>query len=170
MNIISKFVVGSEYGVDLLFELKEAQLRNLYENTEKTEKITLFIENELDRRATINQLNDLTTQLIIAFENDKALGYAMIKNSYNRPSAIEAEKAVELFFYILPEYQHAGVFEALWQKCLSVTRNYSYWTEILQNDVLLLAWQSCGFRISEESVWKPFDLKSYILVKSETPI
>lgn len=92
MNLISKFVVASEYGIDLLLDLKETELKNLYKDIIDEARLNAFLENELNRRATINYLNDLSTQLIIVFEDEKALGYTIVENSYERPSVLEDKK------------------------------------------------------------------------------
>lgn len=170
MKILSKFIVGSELGIDLLFELKEIQLREMYKNDIDSEKLTVYIEDELDRRTAINQLNDFTTQLIMVFGDDQPLGYAIVKNSYERPSVLKDKKAVQLFLYILPEFHKAEVFQSLWQKCQSVMRNCCSWTEILQNDPLLSTLESWGFTILQESKLQPFNLDSYILLASEPSV
>jgi len=164
MNIRSEFTVGSEYGIDLLFELKEVQLNTMYGERIDAERRNAHIENELNRRAAINELNDFTTQMIITFEEHKALGYAIIKNSYETPNSLKDKKALRIYCYILPEYQNAEVVQSIWQKSLSANRNYSYWIEVLQNDPLIPLLESLGFRISETSELKPFNLPSYILI------
>ncbi|SDQ96952.1 hypothetical protein SAMN05421664_2907 [Chryseobacterium soldanellicola] len=64
MDIISKFTVASEQGIDLLCELKELQLREMYKGQIEPEKLNELIESELNRRAAINELNDLSAQMV----------------------------------------------------------------------------------------------------------
>lgn len=165
MNIISKFTVGSEQGIDLLFELREVQLKEMYANILDPEKLQIFIKNEFNRRITINQLNDLSTQLIIVHEKEKALGYAILKNSFNNPEILKDKKTVQLSFFVLRDYQTPEVFNSLWEKCLSVTRNYSHWIEVIQNHSTIPILESFGFKISAQSELKPFNLPSYIMVR-----
>ncbi|GGG64925.1 hypothetical protein [Epilithonimonas arachidiradicis] len=165
MNIISKFTVGSERGVDLLLELKEVQLKEMYQDLLDANELEIFLENELDRRTIINELNDLSTQLIIVFQEEKAVGYAILKNSFEQPKILEGQKAIQFSFFVLHDYHKSEVFQSLWEKCLSVTRNYSHWTEIPENDLLIPTLESFGFNISEQLLLKPFDLPGYVMIR-----
>jgi len=147
MNIISKFTVGSEKGIDIFLSLKEVHLTEMYSALVDSVKLKSYIENELDRRTAINDLNDLSTQLIVVFDNndDKALGYAVIRNNFNQPTILEDKRAVNLSFFIISEYNIPEVQESLWQKCLSVTKSYSHWIELPASDPLVSFFESSGF-------------------------
>ena len=167
MNIISKFTVGSEKGIDVFLALKEAHLTEMYNDLVEPVKLRSYIENELDRRTAINDLNDLSTQLIVVFDidDDKALGYAVIKNNFNQPAILEDKRAVNLSFFILPEHNIQEVQQSLWQKCLSVTKNYSHWIELPANDPMISFFESLEFKVAEESKLEPFDVASQIMVR-----
>lgn len=165
MNVVSKFTVGSESGIDFLFELKEAQLKEMYKGVADQDQLKNFIESQLDRRKAINELNDLTTQLIITFGDDKPLGYAIIKNSFDRPNILKDEKAVRLHLYLLPEYQTSELFQSLWQKCLTVTKGYSHWIEIPFNTPLMPFLKDCEFKMFEKSTPEPFGMPSLIMIR-----
>ncbi|MCA6067958.1 GNAT family N-acetyltransferase [Chryseobacterium sp. RG1] len=167
MHIVAKFTVGSEQGIDLFLQLKEAQLKEMYKDNVDIEKLNLFMEDELDHRSAINYLNDITTQLVIVFGDDKALGYSIIKNAYERPSILKDKKAVKLSLYILPEYQNSEVFQSLWQKCLSVTKSYSQWMEVVSTDPLIPFYEDCEFKINTHSVLPPFQLPSSVLIRDK---
>lgn len=167
MNIISKFTVGSEKGIDIFLALKKTHLTEMHNAFVDPVKLKSYIENDLDRRTVINDLNDLSTQLIVVFDvdDDKALGYAVIRNNFNQPAVLENKRAVNLSFFILPEYNIPEVHQSLWQKCFSVTKNYSHWIELPANDPLIPFFESLKFKIAEESKLEPFDIDFQIMVR-----
>lgn len=167
MSIISKFTVGSEEGIDLLFDLKRLQFKQICDGVIEPEEIDQLIDKKLDRRDAINELNDLSSQMVIVFENDKPLGYAIVKSSYEQPEILEDKKAVYLTFYIAAEYISQEVYDSLWQKCLSITRSYAHWIELSQNDPLIPFFERSQFKICGQSHLKQFDIPSHIMVRNQ---
>ncbi|MCJ8154696.1 hypothetical protein MKJ01_13070 [Chryseobacterium sp. SSA4.19] len=165
MNIISKFTVGSEEGIDRFLVLKQAHLNEIYDNLIDPLTLNTYIENELDRRTAINDLNDLRTQLIIVFDDEEALGYAMIRNTFNQPTVLEDKRAVCLSFFILSGYNTQEICLSLWHKCLSVTKNYSHWVELPANSALIPFFENVGFTLAGQSKLKPFNLSSQIMIR-----
>jgi len=166
MSIVSKFTVASDEGLHNLFVLKEKQIRALY--TEKTTENVLneYIKQALDQKVIIDDLNNLSTQMITAFTQDKPVGYVIIKQSKNKPVVLQDQKAIQIdSFYSMPEYG-TDVSDSLWKKCLSASQFYDViWIEILQTDPLIPFIQSCGFKMLESSIMKPFDLPSYVFIR-----
>lgn len=165
MNIVSKFTVGSEKGIDLYLALKEAHLNEMYDGIIDRVELNTYIETELDRRTAINDLNDLSTQLIIVFDHDKPLGYALIRKSFKQPIILEGNKAVRLSFFILSEYRIPEVFLSLWQKCLSVTRNHSHWTKLPVNNPMIPFLEAIDFTVTERSQSTPFNEPFQVMVR-----
>lgn len=167
MNIISKFTVGSENGMDLFLALKEAHLKEMYEGIIDPVRLNPYLEDELDRRKAINGLNDLSTQLVIVFDDDQPLGYAMIGKTFSQPAVLEGRRAVHLSFFVLPNYRIPEVCHSLWQKCLSVTKNHSYWTELPANDAMIPFLETIDFTVAEQSQLKPFEVSSQVMVRQD---
>lgn len=168
MDITSKFIIGSEEGIRQLFFLKNAQIRGMYENVASADELDHYLSEQLNHREAINDLNDLSTQLIVLFVGDEPAGYTILKNSFQRPEVLEGKKALHYStFYILPEHDHPETRQSLWKKCLSAARTYeeAYWTETLQSDPLIPFFEECGFVIHEKSVMPPFQQPSVTLIK-----
>jgi hypothetical protein len=85
MDIAVRFTIGSEEGVSQLLMLQKAQIMERYENVVDTEQLNNYINEHLNYRNTINELNDLSTQLLILFIEDKPAGYTIIRNSFSGP-------------------------------------------------------------------------------------
>lgn len=165
MNIISKFTVGSENGVDLFLALKEKYIKELFDGSVDPVKYNAYLEKELDRRTAINDLNNLSTQLIIVFDDDQSLGYAVMKSTFNQPSVLEGKRAVCLSFFILSKYDIPEVRQSLWQKCLSVTKNHAHWIELFPGSPLVPFFEDIGFTVAEQSESEPFDTPSLVMVR-----
>ena len=168
MDIEVKFTIGSEEGIGQLFFLQNAQIRGQYEDVTDSGQLDLYIKEKLNHRNVINDLNDLSTQLLVLFVESKPAGYTIIRNSFERPEVLEGKRVINYSsFYILPEYNNPETRQALWKKCVSITRTFdeAYWIETLQSDPLVPFFEECGFAIHEQSVMKPFDQPSVVLIK-----
>ena len=165
MEITTKFTIASEEGIKNLFFLRNTRISAMYAGSVEEAKLKEYREKLSNHREAVNELNNLTTQMITVFVKDVPAGYALLKQS-TAPEALKGKKASHLdAFYILPEYDGESVRDALWKKCRSVTRmSDALWIEMLQTDLLLPYLQSCGFTISDSAEMKPFAKASYILV------
>jgi predicted acetyltransferase len=167
MNIISKFAVGSDESIDQLFSLREYQLKDTYENLLESQELKNYIKEQLDHKTTINELNDLSTQLIMTFVENKPVGYIILKNSYYQPKVLADKKAIQIIsFFILSEYDNIETRQSLWQKCFSVTRSYNHWIELPKNDPSISFLAKCEFKIIEQCEMKPFNIPSHVMVRS----
>lgn len=170
MNIISKFTVGSDEGIDQLISLREKQLKNIYGNILELQELENYSKEQLDHRVISNELNDISTQLIIAFSNNKPVGFIIVKNCYHQPKILADKKAIHVVsFFILSAYDNMETRQSLWQKCFSVTTSYSHWIELPQNDPSIAFLEKCDFKIIEQCEMKPFNIPSHIMVRLQVP-
>lgn len=166
MSIISKFTIATEEGLAVLFQLREAQIRNLYTSSTDTASLNQYITQQLDHKETILELNDLSTQMLTVYNKEIPAGYVMIKQ-VDQPAVLADKKVINLAsFYIEPNQNQEEVRASLWNKTLSLTRQYdAIWLEVLQHDPLLPYFKAWGFEISEEKVMQPFEQPSYLLIR-----
>jgi len=166
MDIVSKFTIASEDGIRNLFMLKETQIREMYKGSVEEAALNAYIKQQLDERATINDLNNLSTQMMTVFLKDVPVGYVIIRQSVN-PKILAEQKVIHYSsFYIMSEYNNTETRTSLWNKCLSVTRKYdAMWIEVLQTDPLIPFLESCGFMVHEQSEMKPFGKASHIMIR-----
>lgn len=167
MHIISKFAVASETGLETLFFLKKTKLKDMYETVVPAQEFALFLEQQLQYRTTVDELNDWGTQLLVVYADEVPAGFAMANQSNHFPEVLQGKKNLHFsYFYILPEYDTTEIRTSLWHKCLSISTRYeAIWLELLQNDPLLPFLESSGCILHETSRMKPFSLPSHILIR-----
>ncbi|WP_413514078.1 hypothetical protein [Myroides odoratus] len=166
MSVISKFTIATEEGLAVLFQLREAQIKTLYSSIVEEPALNQYLVQQLNHKETVLELNDLSTQLLTVYDNDIPAGYAMIKPA-NQPVLLAAKKVINLAsFYIQLEHNREEVRASLWNKIVSLTRQYdAIWLEVLQNDPLLPYFKALKFDIIEETHRAPFGQPSYLLVR-----
>lgn len=163
MEIISKFTIGSDEGVDDLFTVIKSSVKTMYKELVSEEEITQYIEN-WDPRKMINELNNLSNQLIVTYAGQKPVGYGIVKSGSGYPGSLEGKRFTELNFVILKEYDTPETRESLWKKCKTAASFTDIiWTNILTEDPLLEFLKETGFVIKENSKTTPFQLPSYIV-------
>jgi hypothetical protein len=164
MNIVSKFTIGSDEGIDNLFDVIRPSVSSLYKGLVPEEDIKNHILH-LDRRKVINDLNDLSNQLIMSYQDDQPIGYSILKTGSGYPGLSEEKRATELSFVILQEYNSPEARQSLWKKCrAAVAFTDVVWINMLINDPLVDFLKESGFSIAEETHSGPFQLPSYLLI------
>lgn len=166
MSIITKFTIATEEGRAILFQLKEAQIREKYASKVEATTLAYYLAQQLDHKEAILELNDLSTQLLTVYHDEIPAGYSMIKQ-VDQPAMLADKKVIHLAsFYVLPHHNEEDVRTSLWKKVLSLTRQYdAIWLEVLQDDSLLPYFQAWGFEISEKRTMQPFEQASYLLIR-----
>jgi hypothetical protein len=79
MEIISKFTVGSEEGISDLIAIIDSSVYTLHKDFISEEDIQKY-SNQIDPRKMINDLNDLSNQLIMTYADQRPVGYSIIKS------------------------------------------------------------------------------------------
>ncbi|WP_336963345.1 hypothetical protein [Chryseobacterium contaminans] len=163
MEIVSKFTIGSDEGVDDLFTIIKSSLHSTYKALISEEEIQQYIEN-WDPRKMINELNNLSNQLIITYAGQKPVGYSIVKSGSVYPDSLEGKRFTELNFVILKEYDTPEARKSLWKKCKAAASFTDIiWTNILTEDPLLEFLKESGFVIKENAKTAPFKLPSYLM-------
>lgn len=164
MEIISKFTVGSDQGIDNLFAVMRPYIRNTYQEIISSEKIEEYLREHVEYRKMINVLNDLSTQLIMVFVNNEPVGYCLFKSGSVYSNSPEGKRMTEIIdFSILPEYDSAEVRQSLWNKSRSaITFTDSIWITIKENAPVVSFFKDKGFVFKENAVTKTFSLPGHI--------
>ncbi|WP_437918339.1 GNAT family N-acetyltransferase [Sphingobacterium sp. LRF_L2] len=166
MKIISKFVVGSDQGIDFFLSLREAEWNEFYPYLQTTDNVEGLKNKFLNRNDTIDELNALGTQMVIAFSDDLPVGYVLFKNSVDKQGIFKEQKSVQLLsFYILPTYDVQEIGTVLWNKCFASTRSYHHWIMVLENSLLIPFLENYGFQILAKSQHKIYSVSSYLMAR-----
>lgn len=164
MNINSKFTVGSEEGISDLIRLIDSSVYTLHKGLVPEEDIKKYIENNIDPRKMINDLNNLSNQMIITYADDRPAGYSIIKSGTSHPSLPEGKRATEISFVILAEFDSEETGQSLWKKSRSAASFTDIiWINMMTHDPLLEFFRGLGFRVAADAVGGPFELPSHIL-------
>ncbi|WP_145953245.1 hypothetical protein [Chryseobacterium indologenes] len=164
MDIISKFTVGSEEGISDLITIIDSSVYRLHKEFVSEEHIKKYIQQEIDPRKMINDLNDLSNQLIMTYANQKPVGYSIIKSGSLHSGIPDGKRATEISFVILSEFDTPETRDSLWKKCRSaVSFTDIIWINILDHDPLTGFLKECGFITAESSKTGPFQMPSHIL-------
>ncbi|UTX49836.1 hypothetical protein [Chryseobacterium sp. MA9] len=164
MDIISKFTVGSEEGISDLITIIDSSVYTLHKDFVSEEDIKKYIHNEIDPRKMINDLNDLSNQLIMTYADQKPVGYSIIKSGSLHPGISEGKRATEISFVILSAFDSPETRQSLWKKCRSaVSFTDIIWINMLDHDPLLAFLKESGFISVSGSKADPFQLPSHIL-------
>ncbi|MGG5207938.1 hypothetical protein ACQWU4_03255 [Chryseobacterium sp. MIQD13] len=161
---MSKFTVGSEEGISDLITIIDSSTYTMHKDLVPEEDIKKYIANDIDPRKMINDLNDLSNQLIITYADDQPVGYSILKSGHNHPALPEGKRATEISFVILPEFNSPDIRESLWKKCRSAASFTDIiWLNMMSHDPLLEFLKKSGFVITADTTAGPFQLPSHIL-------
>ncbi|MDP9960018.1 hypothetical protein [Chryseobacterium lathyri] len=164
MNIISKFTVGSEEGISDLITIIDSSVYAMHKGLVPEEDIKKYIENDIDPRKMINDLNDLSNQLIITYADGKPAGYSIVRSGLSHPTLPEDKKATKISFVILPDLDSPEIRESLWKKSRSAASFTDIiWLNMMVHDPLLEFLKESGFTIFADTTAGPFQLPSHIL-------
>ncbi|WP_185289661.1 hypothetical protein [Chryseobacterium lactis] len=163
MEIISKFTVGSEEGISDLIAIIDSSVYTLHKDFVSEEDIQKY-SKQIDPRKMINDLNDLSNQLIMTYADQRPVGYSIIKSGSLYPGIAEGKRATEISFAIISEFNTPEIRQSLWKKCRSaVSFTDVIWINILAHDPLLEFFKESGFVAVSDSQSGPFQLPSHIL-------
>ena len=164
MDIISKFTVGSEEGISDLIAIIDSSVYTLHKDFVSEDEIKKYIQNEIDPRKMINDLNDLSNQLIMTYADQKPVGYSIIKSGSLHPGIPDGKRATEISFVILSEFDSLETRQSLWKKCRSaVSFTDIVWANMLDQDPLSEFLKEIGFVSVSDSKAGAFQLPSHIL-------
>lgn len=163
MEIISKFTVGSEEGISDLIAIIDSSVYTLHKDFVSEEDIQKY-SKQIDPRKMINDLNDLSNQLVMTYADQRPVGYSIIKSGSLYPGIAEGKRATEISFAIISEFNTPEIRQSLWKKCRSaVSFTDVIWINILAHDPLLEFLKESGFVAVADSQSGPFQLPSHIL-------
>ena len=90
-------------------------------NTE--EDMRLYLENTFSSEAIKKEIEDVQVCFLLAYDGEKAVGYAKVKTTAENPEGLQAVHAMEIErFYVTKEYIGKHVGKTLMTACLQYGR------------------------------------------------
>ncbi|NIG54882.1 N-acetyltransferase [Chitinophaga sp. Cy-1792] len=153
MNITTKFAVVNKQGMDALLMLTKTLAEEKYATLIKPKILAEYISVYYNEQKLISEINNFSNQWLIVYADNEPAGYVRLSSKGQRPPSLESRRAVRVAdFGILKKYPEAEVRDALFEKCLSVTRQYSNaWMIEYAGNPLLSIFENKGFVRSPES-------------------
>jgi hypothetical protein len=164
MEIISKFTVGSDQGIDNLFAVMRPYIRNKYKELISSEKIEEYLNEHVEYKKMIHNLNDLSTQLIMVFADNEPVGYCLFKSGATYSGSTEGKRMTEIIdFAILPEFDTQEVRASLWNKSrTAITFTDSIWINLGHHDSMVDFFKNKEFTFIKDSELKAFSIPAGI--------
>jgi ribosomal protein S18 acetylase RimI-like enzyme len=152
MNIITKFTVATEQGMNVLLTLTRELAMEKFSSLMEQKLIDSYISKNFNQQTLINELNSMSNQWLVTYVDDNPAGYARITSKGKRPSVLDGKRAIRIAdFGISKKYQDPTISNTLLEKCLNVCKPYEgIWiNEYAQNPVIKL-FENKGFARQKE--------------------
>ena len=153
MNIITKFTVASEKGLETLLMLTKELAIEKYSTLLEQKVLDSYISRKFNAQALIAEVNSMSNQWLVVYVDDQPAGYACLTSKGKRPKALEGKGAIRIMdFGVLKQYLTSAVTEVLLEKCLSVCKSYANaWIVEYVDNPLVEVFENKGFKRQQES-------------------
>ena len=167
-NIITKFTIGTEQGLSTLLFLTQTIAREKLLPLLPKEQVENYLSENFSGQALTVELNSMSNQWLVVYDNDKPAGFARITSKGERPEVIANKRAIRIAdFGVLKEYDDPAIMHSLFDKCWSVCKAYeAIWINEYAENPFIPFFESEGFtRLNEEIVPEEFFLPGVTLIK-----
>jgi len=139
-----KFVVAADKVLAELAHLGRAIAAEKYAGLLQTDLLEHYINNKFNERALTDSINNFSSQWLVAYAGDEAVGFACLSSKGKKPPAISAQRSIGItLYYMLQPYDK---HPALLEKCLGVAApNAAVWVAEYVNSPLLTLFEQYGF-------------------------
>ncbi len=127
MNIITKFTVVTEQGMEALLMLTKELALEKYSTLLEKKVLDRYIAQQYNKQALIAAINNISNQWLIVYLDNEPAGYACITSKGTRPQELESKRAARIRdFGVLKKYTAPEVSASLLEKCLTVCKSYDH--------------------------------------------
>jgi len=125
MNIITKFTVATEQGMEALLMLtKTLALQKFAQLLEPAELERYIIEN-FNAKTLVNEINSMSNQWLVVYVDDQPMGYARITSKGKKPISVGSKRAIRIADFGVCQHQaQQQIMTSLIDKCLAVCSTY----------------------------------------------
>lgn len=147
MNIITKFTLSSQPGMDALFMLTQTLAREKFATLLPGKTLEAYIAQYFSKAALIAETNSMSNQWLVVYMDDNPAGYARITSKGKKPQVLEGKRAMRIAdFGVLATYVDPAVSTSLFDKCMAVCEPYEgTWINEYTANPLIRFFESKGF-------------------------
>lgn len=169
MNIVTKFVIATDQGIETLLTLTRQLAIEKYSAVVDPQILDRYITENYHRKALIDELNSMSNQWLVVYADNAPAGYARITTRGKKPQLLDGKRSIRIAdFGILNAFPATAVRDSLLEKCLTVCRSHQG-VQIWLNEHVESPWiqmfENNGFtRIQDACTLDELPLQSVCLI------
>ncbi|SDG22525.1 hypothetical protein SAMN04487996_116111 [Dyadobacter soli] len=169
MNIVTKFTIATDQGIETLLALTRQLAMEKYSELVDARELDHYITENYHRKALIDELNSMSNQWLVVYADNAPAGYARITTRGKKPRFLEGKRSVRIAdFGILHAFPSPAIRDSLFEKCLSVCRSHQdvqIWVNEHPGSPWIKLFESNGFtRIQDACELDDLPLESVCLI------
>jgi hypothetical protein len=147
-QIITKFTIGTELGINNLLFLTAASAREKFAGKIPDQELEDYINSNFNKDALMVELNSMSNQYLIVYADDEPAGYARVTSKGARPEIFEGKTLARIAdFSVLAKYNDPLISKSLFEKCLAIsTKQQVVWISEYESNPYLAFFESYGFK------------------------
>ncbi|RAJ77361.1 hypothetical protein CLV59_107128 [Chitinophaga dinghuensis] len=147
MNIITKFTVVTEQGMEALLMLTKELAIEKYSTALEKKVLDRYIAQQFNKQALVAAINNISNQWLVVYADNEPAGYACITSKGTRPAVLENKRAARIRdFGVLKKYTAPEISASLLEKCLTVCKAYDHlWIMEYADSPLVGIFEQKGF-------------------------
>lgn len=167
-NIVTRFTIGNEGGVNALLFLTAAIAREKFSGKVPDTILEEYIKANFNKEALLTELNSLSNQFLVVYADEEPSGYARVTSKGDRPKLFEGKTLARIAdFGVLDNYKDLSINKSLFEKCLLISNKQQVvWINEFEASPYLEFFESYGFKKNEDVIASyDLSLPSVVLVK-----
>ncbi|WP_333862959.1 GNAT family N-acetyltransferase [Sphingobacterium sp.] len=168
MNIITKFTVATEQGIEALLMLTTKLAVQKFAQLLEPAELEHYIIENFGAQTLVSEINSMSNQWLVVYVDDQPMGYARITSKGLKPSSLGGKRAIRIAdFGVCQHHAQQEIMTSLIDKCLSVCSTYEViWINEPVESSLIGFFEQKGFiRQPEMSRFDELPLESALYLK-----
>lgn len=125
MNIITKFTVATEEGLEILLRLTRELATEKFTPLLGRQELERYIAENFNAKTLVVDINSMSNQWLVVYADQQPAGYARITANGIKPKPLLGKRAMRIAdFGVLQKYQEQNIRHSLLEKCLAVCSSY----------------------------------------------
>lgn len=146
MNIITKFTVATEEGIDVLVMLTRQLAIEKFSAIADESMLDQYIDKNFNKKVLVAELNSMSNQWLVVYVNDQPAGYARITSKGKKPASLDNKRSVRIADFGVLKIYPEQVKNSLLEKCLTVCKPYEgIWLNEYVHNPLIEFFEKNGF-------------------------